>query len=112
MHYTLAGDANLDGTVNALDFNAIATSFGATSGKLWINGDSTYDGAVNTADFVAMSQNFGATLPGANLSALAAPPLLGTLVPEPASGLLALGFAATLLPRRRSSRSRLSAPQR
>src|SRR5207237_1466113 len=28
VRYTYSGDANLDGTVNALDFNALATNFG------------------------------------------------------------------------------------
>src|SRR5207237_4676005 len=31
--YTFAGDANLDGVVNALDFNAVASNFGG-SGKV------------------------------------------------------------------------------
>ena len=31
VRYTIAGDATLDGRVNGLDFNAIATNFGAAS---------------------------------------------------------------------------------
>jgi autotransporter-associated beta strand protein len=98
VRYTFVGDTNLDGRVNALDFNAIATNFGG-SGKTWSQGDFNFDATVNTSDFTAMSQNFN--------QALAAPALdpgLGALVPEPAT--LAL-IGAVLLPmkRRRSRRS-------
>ena len=46
--YAYYGDANLDGTVNALDFNAVATGFGK-SGSVWSSGDFNYDGVVNTS---------------------------------------------------------------
>jgi hypothetical protein len=74
VRYTLSGDANLDGRTNALDFNALASNYG----------DFNYDGFVNTLDFNALATNFNTTpIPGA--------PVLGTLVPEPASiGLFAL----------------------
>ncbi len=93
--YTLIGDSNLDGVVNALDFNAIATNFG-TSGSWW-QGDSTYDGTVDINDFVAMAQNFGAALPAPPSSSL---PALGALVPEPTM-LGLLGCAGLLMSRRR-----------
>src|SRR5207237_1129009 len=38
---TWFGDANLDGTVNALDFNALATNFG--TGTTWSQGNFNYD---------------------------------------------------------------------
>jgi hypothetical protein len=76
---TYNGDANLDGKVNALDFNALATNFGKTPGSdVWTQGDFNYDGNVNTQDFMALVGNFNAT-------PLSAPPVLGTLVPEPAA---------------------------
>ena len=75
MRYTWSGDANLDGLVNALDFNALASNFGGASGKLWNQGDFNYDGVTNTLDFNALASNF-------NVPLLASPPL-GTLVPEP-----------------------------
>src|SRR5204863_8504402 len=45
--YTLAGDANLDLTVDTVDFNLLAASF-SQSGKFWENGDFNYDGSVDT----------------------------------------------------------------
>jgi len=62
IRYTLAGDSTLDGGVNALDFNALATNFGQ-SGKFWFHGDFNYDGTVNTFDFTLLGTNFGKTLP-------------------------------------------------
>ena len=96
VRYTVNGDANLDGTVNALDFNAIASNFGATGTGVWSGGDFNYDGNVDTGDFTAMAQNFAQTLP-----ATAPAPVLGSLVPEPGSMMLLAAGAATLATRRR-----------
>ena len=92
------GDVNCDGKVNALDFNAIATHFGATSGAIWTQGDLNYDGAVNTADFTLLMQNFGysGVVPGAIVGS--DPSVSG--VPEP-TGLVSLALGALLLRRRR-----------
>jgi hypothetical protein len=96
MRYTLAGDANLDGVVNALDFNALASDFG-TSGSTWVAGDFNYDGMVDTSDFTAISENFGATFspPPA--------PALGDLVPEPGSA-FCIASLAIFTKRRRHRR--------
>ena len=98
IRYTYLGDANLDGTVNALDFNALASNFGS-SGVPWTSGDFNYDGTVNTLDFSALAANFGSTL---------GVPALGGLVPEP-SGILALLAGGVLASHRRnqSRRTRL-----
>jgi Dockerin type I domain len=56
------GDANGDYTVNALDFNILATNFGR-SGATWSQGDFNNDGIVNTADFSLLAANFGTTAP-------------------------------------------------
>jgi autotransporter-associated beta strand protein len=90
------GDANLDGTVNILDFNSLAAQFGQT-GKVWAQGDFNYDGTVNLLDLNAVATNFGqvlsAPLPSSPVASL------GALVPEPAS--ISLLAAAGLLGIRR-----------
>src|SRR5207248_10500171 len=58
---TWSGDANIDGTVNMLDFNAVATNFGAGPGAYWFQGDYDHNGTVGTADFTLMAQNFNQT---------------------------------------------------
>ncbi len=75
--YTFDGDANLDGTVNMQDFNALAGSFGGTS-QIWTQGDFNYDGVVNSLDFAMLwPRNFGQSMP----SPSEVPP--GAVVPEP-----------------------------
>ena len=91
IRYVYRGDINLDGTVNALDFNALASNFGSVSGQFWSNGDVNYDGAVNTLDFDAVAMNFNRSLPSP----------LGTLVPEPTSIVL-LSTGAIFAQRRRT----------
>ena len=86
--YTFAGDANLDGRVNALDFSALASDYGASG--VWVQGDFNYDGKIDTSDFAMLSTNFGDALPVA----------LGAVVPEPAMALVVF-FAAVIIPRRR-----------
>ncbi len=102
--YTYLGDANLDGNVNALDFNALATNFGANgTSNYWMNGDFNYDGVVNTSDFLMLAGNFG--------SALSAP-ALGSLVPEPTSAGALFGLLSLTIIRRRRRRERDSAGQK
>jgi hypothetical protein len=84
-----AGDANADGKVNALDFNAIATNFGI-KGATWRQGNFNQDVVVNTADFDIFAANF-------NGGAFAPP--LDSIVPEPSC--LALLSAIPLIFRRR-----------
>jgi hypothetical protein len=90
----LGGDANLDGTVNLLDFNALAAHFGQ-SGVNWLAGDFSGDGTVNLLDFNILAGNFGLSA-----SSLDGPTPqdwsnLAAAVPEPAS---ALTLAFLLMP--------------
>ena len=55
--YTRYGDANLDGTVNLIDFNRLVGGFG--TGSLWSQGNFNYDGLTNLADFNLLTANFG-----------------------------------------------------
>jgi hypothetical protein len=96
VRYAYSGDANLDGVVNALDFNALASSFGGASNRFWYQGDFNYDGMTNTLDFNALAINFNAALPGSPL---------GSLVPEPAtSSACAIALIGTRRWRRRCAR--------
>jgi hypothetical protein len=95
LRYTYLGDANLDGHVNALDFNAVASNFGSTPGKEGYQADFNYDGFTNTLDFDALASNFNLTLAAPSVT------VLGALLPEPTlAGLL---VALPLLRRRRRS---------
>jgi hypothetical protein len=89
VRYTYLGDLNLDGVVNALDFNQLATNYGAANGKIWVQGDFNYDGLTNSTDFSPLAVNFNRALPS---------PALGSLVPEPVT---LLYFALPLALRRR-----------
>ncbi len=93
----ISGDANFDGRVNALDFNALATGFGS-SGEFWDGGDFNSDGVVNTLDFTLLADHFNQTqsINAGNL---------GTLVPEPQFLLIPVLFGAL---RRRIGRKRCS----
>jgi hypothetical protein len=94
IEYTLKGDANLDGRVNGVDFNALASGFGGASGKVWVQGDFNYDGAVNTSDFTLMAANFGGSIGAAPI---------GALVPEPAALFALLCAGGLFISRRKRS---------
>jgi aryl-phospho-beta-D-glucosidase BglC (GH1 family) len=79
--YTLYGDANLDGLVNAADFNILAANFNQSITG-WDQGDFNYDGLVNSADFNALAANFNqsaslaaVSIPGTTFSYAAPTPL-------------------------------------
>jgi fibronectin-binding autotransporter adhesin len=108
--YTLAGDANLDGTVNGLDFNALANGYGTSpASNTWTQGDYDYSGAVDSGDFALLAENYGQTIGGLNAAlpdaALPASGLpasaLGSVVPEPASVGMLLTCGLGLIKRRR-----------
>jgi MYXO-CTERM domain-containing protein len=62
MRYTVAGDANLDGTVNFDDLVKLAQNYdqtvSVTTESWWTHGDFTYDGVVNFNDLVKLAQNY------------------------------------------------------
>lgn len=96
VRYVYAGDANLDGSVDTLDFNAVAANFGGTN-KVWTQGDFNYDGNVDTLDFNIYGSNSGQSGPSAPSGGGNA------LVPEPASlGALIIVGAALVRHKRRT----------
>jgi autotransporter-associated beta strand protein len=107
--YTLVGDINLDGIVNATDFGIFAAHFGKDVTG-WDQGDINYDGVVNGADFGLLASNFGKTASGASialpssqwaaLDAFAVAYGLLADVPEPTSS-ASLFLGAIILRRRR-----------
>jgi hypothetical protein len=103
--YTYFGDLNLDGLVNAADFNIFKSHLGQTSpgasdiSTSWLMGDVNLDGIINGLDYATMIGNFSAPA----LTPLGGFGPLGTLVPEPTS--LSLLSLSTLLLLRRSKRS-------
>jgi fibronectin-binding autotransporter adhesin len=113
--YTLYGDANLDGSVNSVDFGDLAANFGK-SGKLWDQGDFNYDGTVNSLDFGMLASNFGKSLGSAGdavtsaewtaLSAFASANDLTISVPEPTFvGVFLIGTTILVSRRRRLNKT-------
>jgi autotransporter-associated beta strand protein len=111
--YTLVGDADLNGTVNGVDFGILAANFnhGVTG---WDKGDFNYDNVVNGVDFGGLAANFNKGASGAaGTPAWADPQILafaaanGLLadVPEPASTGLVIAALGGFLMRRRSRRT-------
>ena len=89
--YTFVGDANLDGQVDALDYERVDLAIGNTGVVGTAQGDLNYDGNVDALDYEQIDLNIGNGV-GSPLSAV--------LVPEP-TGMAALVVLAALLPRRR-----------
>lgn len=96
-HVALPGDANLDGSVNALDLNLtyINSSNGLTDAN-WVDGDFDGNGIVNNGDVNVVIENWQRTWPASSAS-----------VPEPPSSttLLIGAFVAISEIRRRMTRN-------
>jgi autotransporter-associated beta strand protein len=102
--FTLLGDADLNGTVNGIDFGILAANFNKGVSR-WDQGDFNYDNIVNGVDFGALAANFNKGASSASeiaaLDAFAAANGLLADVPEPASiGLIGIAGAALMARRR------------
>jgi fibronectin-binding autotransporter adhesin len=95
--YTYGGDANLDGTLNILDYVRIDQGLAAGL-KGWSNGDFNYDGVINIIDYASIIDSNlatqGAPFPTASGLSIVA-------VPEPTAGVLLILPALGMLARRR-----------
>ncbi len=81
---TVAGDANLDYSVNGADLGTVLANFNKT-GMNWRQGDFNYDGSVNGADLGVVLANFNRSVS------------LSAAVPEPSTLGMALLAAVALL---------------
>jgi hypothetical protein len=93
----LIGDANLDGTVNASDLNALGRNWLAHP-NAWQWGDFTADGTVDASDLNQLARNWQQSIPTAT-----------TAVPEPGSCTLLI-LCVLVLTQRRRVLARPSAP--
>jgi hypothetical protein len=75
----LAGDANMDGTVNLSDLGTLIDNFGKPGN--WLAGDFNYDGKVDLGDLGELINNFGKSAPVGSSVAIAG--MNVSTVPEP-----------------------------
>jgi autotransporter-associated beta strand protein len=61
---TLAGDFNLDGTVNFDDLLKLAANYNSSTDITWAKGDANYDGTVNFDDLLKLAANYNQTFAG------------------------------------------------
>ena len=87
----LAGDANLDGCVDGLDYVTWSSNYGQ-GGKAWKDGDYNGDTVVDGLDYIAWSGNYLRGEPGG----------AGMPIPEPGAVALIFAGACLILPRRRA----------
>lgn len=118
---TLAGDANLDGSVDFNDLVRLAQNYNTnvadTTESWWTHGDANYDGAVDFNDLVRLAQNYNSSplpgaVPGASAAFEADVARAFATVPEPSEPGLAMIVAMGLVIRRRPFRAgRMTLPQ-
>jgi hypothetical protein len=96
--YTLVGDTNLDGVINASDYLAIDNGF-QNDMTGWQNGDFNYDGVINGDDYTLIDNAYNTQT--ASMESISAGPTEMIAVPEPGSlSLVAIGLAGTFIRRR------------
>jgi len=103
IRFTLLGDTNLDGKADVSDLGNLASSYGATSGAIWVQGDTNGDGAVDVTDLGNLASNYGGQLAtGPALGGAAIPTTeVASAVPEPSAFTLVLVPALASIRRRK-----------
>jgi hypothetical protein len=86
----LAGDANLDGTVNIADLSKVLTNYDKTS-MVWADGDFNGDGTVNISDLSNVLTNYDKSATAAGIRAVPEPSMLA-LAAAGMAGLLACAW--------------------
>lgn len=90
--YTLYGDTQLRGFVDAQDYATLRSNFHSGATVTWAQGDFNYDGKVDLVDYLALARNVSPAAPSGS-TARAAPAPAAALPPSlvlPAAGTLAL----------------------
>lgn len=59
VRYTLAGDADLDGSVGFNDLLAVSRNYGINADATWSQGDFNFDGRVDFADLLTIARQYG-----------------------------------------------------
>ena len=95
--YAYAGDANLNGAIDADDYFRIDNGFGSHLTG-WINGDFNYDGVVNADDYFLIDRSYAKQ--GSPFNSAPRHCAAAAAVPEPA-GIALFAIAGLLLRRRR-----------
>jgi hypothetical protein len=90
--FTYVGDANLDGQVDALDYERVDLAIGNTGVFGTAQGDLNYDGTVDALDYEQIDLNIGNGVGS---------PLASVFVPEPAGVSLLAGAGVLALRRRK-----------
>ena len=90
--FTYVGDANLDGQVDALDYERIDLAIGNTGVFGTAQGDLNYDGNVDALDYEQVDLNIGNGVGS---------PLAQVFIPEPTGVAFAIGLAGAVSRRRR-----------
>jgi uncharacterized lipoprotein YddW (UPF0748 family) len=96
LKHSYVGDANLDGQVDALDYERIDLAIGNTGVLGVAQGDLNYDGTVDALDYEQVDLNIGNGVGGPLGGGLGA-----VFVPEPTGAGLLLGAVCVLARRRR-----------
>ena len=97
--FTIMGDADLSGSVDAFDQFLLDNSIGNGGLPGWLNGDFDYDGAITAFDQFLIDNSVAN-----GLSVPPPAPPLGAAVPEPAAGVILMAGVIGLLSQRRTER--------